>query len=146
VLVAGGSSDDETWSSAEIFDPTAGYWISTGAMATAREGHTATLLADGRVLVAGGLARGEALAPVEIYEPLTERWNAGSPMRFPRYLHTATALANGKAVVVVGGWDGTNAIGHVSLYRLLTDATDDQAGDGRPGSAWPPTARPPARR
>ena len=32
----------------------AGTWSLTGSMSTAREGHTATLLSDGRVVVSGG--------------------------------------------------------------------------------------------
>ena len=30
-------------------------WVTTGSLATARDGHTATLLLNGKVLVAGGV-------------------------------------------------------------------------------------------
>jgi Galactose oxidase, central domain len=41
----------------------------TVALGTARKGHTATLLKDGRVLVVGGTdANGNALATAELYK------------------------------------------------------------------------------
>jgi hypothetical protein len=59
VLIAGGSTCDPfgncfSLSSAEIFDPVSGAFTSAGNMLAARDGHTMTLLADGRVLIAGG--------------------------------------------------------------------------------------------
>ncbi|HEY6321652.1 MAG TPA: kelch repeat-containing protein [Thermoanaerobaculia bacterium] len=53
-----------------IFAGTAGTWVTTGSMKTARLGHTATLLNSGLVLVAGGTnGPGGALASVELYDP-----------------------------------------------------------------------------
>src|SRR5437762_2023101 len=53
VLVVGGyvqvGFDSVTLRSAEVYDSVAGTWTLTGSMANARYGHTATLLADGRV-------------------------------------------------------------------------------------------------
>ena len=43
-----------SYASAELFDPGAGAWSPTGSLATARDSHTATLLANGVILVAGG--------------------------------------------------------------------------------------------
>jgi N-acetylneuraminic acid mutarotase len=58
LVAAGGNSPGWTgWvslSSAELYDPKARTWTATGSLHAGRMGHTATVLASGKVLVAGG--------------------------------------------------------------------------------------------
>src|SRR6478672_8061759 len=53
----------------------AGSFQAAASLNSARQGHTATLLQNGKVLVAGGLqthqAQFQALATVELYDPAT---------------------------------------------------------------------------
>jgi len=88
-----------------------------GHLATARLGHTATRLADGRVLVVGG--RGvdglEVLASVEVYQPRTGRWATAAPLATGRAQHTATLLPDGR-VLVAGG---VAAAGEGDLARFV---------------------------
>jgi WD40 repeat protein len=60
--------------SAELYDPRTGTFSPTGSMTSARVGHTATLLSDGRVLIAGGYdSLGNSvvnpLSSAELYQP-----------------------------------------------------------------------------
>jgi len=96
-------------------------WTATGSMATARSGHTATLLANGKVLVAEGaniLSSGPA--STELYDPATGLFTATDGMAVERYQHTATLLPNGK-VLVTGGTNLTGAIlASAELYDPVT--------------------------
>ena len=57
-------------SAAEIYNPSTGKWVSTGAMTTARGNLTATLLPNGQVLVAGGInTAGNPLGTAETLQP-----------------------------------------------------------------------------
>jgi hypothetical protein len=49
----------------------AGAAQATGSMSTARDGHSATRLANGTVLVVGGYNNSGPLASAEIYHPAT---------------------------------------------------------------------------
>ena len=77
VFIAGGYwSDGQKWlvqSSTEIYDPATGNFSPTGSMGAPRDGHTATLLDDGRVLIAGGEdignSGGIAVPSAVLYQP-----------------------------------------------------------------------------
>jgi len=54
-------------SSAELFDPSTAIWSPADSMTVTRFGHTATLLADGRILVVGGFSSDAVASSAALY-------------------------------------------------------------------------------
>ena len=61
-----------------------GSWTFTGSMSSARNAHTATLLASGEVLVAGGINFITALSSSELYNPSTGAWTKTGDLNVAR--------------------------------------------------------------
>jgi hypothetical protein len=106
-LVAGGLGGEGQYekkllASAEFYSQISGLWTTTGPMAYPHLGHTATLLANGKVLVAGGTTGIGPTNIAELFNPATGTWTATVPMAYARGYHTATLLGNGR-VLVAGG-------------------------------------------
>jgi len=104
-------------------------WSVTGSLTTARFGHTATLLANGKVLVVGGTEFLEpsvdpywrGISSVEIYDPVTSHWSDTGSLNSPRTGHIAVRLMNGK-VLVAGGNNGYRK------YVITAEIYDPETG------------------
>jgi hypothetical protein len=125
---------------------------STGSMAAARAGATATPIGNGKILVTGGLNGSNVpQASGELYDPATGNFTSAGTMTGARALHTATLLANGKVLIAGGGmataelYDPTSgmfvATGSMSKSRsnhtatLLSDGRVLMAGGGGEATA-----------
>jgi len=91
--------------------------IGTGQLGTARRGHTATLLQDGKVLIAGGDNATGLVGTAEIFDPIavTSSNTASNPLS-PRTDHTATLLSDGR-VFIIGGVDSSGLLSSTEFYN-----------------------------
>jgi N-acetylneuraminic acid mutarotase len=124
VLVAGGFSCGPppqscfALTSAELYDPATGIWTVTGSLNTARNGHNATLLPNGKVLVVSGDINGKS---AELYDAATGIWSPTGSLNLSRYSYTLTLLSNGKVLVAGGADDSqTTVFNSAELYDPAT--------------------------
>jgi N-acetylneuraminic acid mutarotase len=119
VLVAGGwdgtsgRSSSRLKAAAEIFNSQTNEWTAVASMNRARNGHSATLLASGKVLVVGG-------PDAELFDPTTKKWFWAGKLAQPRGRHTATRLEDGRVAVVGGFISEGEVTASVELYNPKT--------------------------
>ena len=109
---------------ATLYDSATGVFGGTGNMTASRGGHTAILLANGKVLIAGGANQdptGTGLASAELYDPSTGTFTQTGSMVVGRFLHTATQLQDGKVLIVGGAL--TSASGPIATAEVYDPAS-----------------------
>lgn len=115
-LIAGGSGvGQSTLNSAELYDPTAGTFSSTGSLIAARDGNGATLLPKGKVLFAGG-GGGYVGVATEIYDPASGTFSATGSLVAVRNYDAATVLLNGRVLLARGQGVGATYLSSAELY------------------------------
>ncbi|HEY7335911.1 MAG TPA: kelch repeat-containing protein [Bryobacteraceae bacterium] len=98
----------------------------TGGLTFPRQGHTATLLPNGKVLIAGGYANAPGFGTwntAELYDPASGTFTLAGNMTAARSWHSATLLPDGKVLLAGGATfvDGKQtSLGSAELYDPLT--------------------------
>jgi len=124
VLIAGGMMSDgvTALNSAELFNPAAGSFASTGNLNAARGIHTATAMTDGTVLLAGGLATTATISTAESYNVGNGNFTFTGSLVTGRYRHTATLLNNG-TVLMAGGGGANPFLQNAEVYYSTAPST-----------------------
>jgi hypothetical protein len=140
VLVTGGTVDNGTTAlkTAELYNPQTKKWIPLANMTTARYGHVATVLDDGKVLITGGNDGKGALATAEVYDPGSRTWTAtAKPMNLTHINHTATLLKGTGRVLIAGGDVSDKKapnIDHSTDIEIYTSSEDKSTSNNGPFS------------
>jgi WD40 repeat protein len=138
VLVVGGNDRTmfQPLASAELYDPSSGTFTATGSMHSARSGHVAALLADGRILILGGSdAEGAPLASAELYDPTSGEFARTGSMHYARADAAATVLKDGRVLVVGGSGASGIADKAPSTAEVYDPATGEFVLTGSPKGA-----------
>jgi IPT/TIG domain/Fibronectin type III domain/Galactose oxidase, central domain/Kelch motif len=123
VLIVGGYGSTSSCTggallSAELYDPSTRTFSATGGLHSARWGHRASLLTNGKVLITGGTNGSSYLSSAELYDPSTGTFAITGSMSAARVYHGAALLGSGK-VLVAGGSNGTD-LSSAELYDPTT--------------------------
>jgi hypothetical protein len=118
VLISGGyvgsAPNIRSTQTAELYDPSSGTFTPVGDMRTARAGHSATLLSNGKVLIVGG-----GVADAEIFDPTTNTFMAAGSTS-SKSVSTATLLTGGRVLVTGEVTADGSAAAPAELYDTAT--------------------------
>ncbi len=129
VLVIGGNNGTSTTSTVTLYDPTTGKFTTQTALSSPREGHTATVLPNGRILVTGGKNGSTTLNTTLLFNPSSGSgtWSSAGTMTTARQAHTATLLSTSivtsGTVLVAGGNNGSGPLSSAELWDGTTTWT-----------------------
>src|SRR5262249_28420433 len=96
-----------------------------GSLGTARGGHTATLLANGKVLIAGGLislnfAGVSFASTAELYDPAAGAFTPTGNMTTGREEQPATLVPDGRVLIVGGASAKQGTLASAEIYDPAT--------------------------
>src|SRR5439155_7911044 len=102
------------WPAGWLMAATSERLVPVEPMAVPRQGHTATVLADGRVLIVGG-----DTATAELFDPTNRTFVAVGNMSRARRGQTVALLPDGR-VLIAGGTDGDQKLASTEIFDPVT--------------------------
>lgn len=125
------------YSSADLLHPN-GYFKLLPMTVEPRQGHTATLLQDGRVLIAGGrLLNGTEISKTaEIYDPKANKFTKTGDMTTPRVEHAAILLQDGKVLITGGRKEGMHTSIELNSAEIYDPKTEKFTKINDMNHAW----------
>jgi hypothetical protein len=122
---------------AELYDPVANKFISTGALNVARANHVAILLPNGKVLIAGGVnSSNQAEGSAELYDPVAQTFGFTGSLGFAQSSPAAVLLVNGQ-VLVLGGTGSEGQDNQAQMYDPVAGTFSTILGMVTPRSVFP---------
>jgi hypothetical protein len=128
VLFVGGNDGSASLTSVFLFDPVQSAFSTLAPLSVPREGHTATVLANGKVLIAGGKNGSTPQASALTFDPSTSNgiWASAGNMSAARIGHSAsllsTAVLTSGQVLVAGGFNGSSTVASTDVYKVATNS------------------------
>jgi len=121
VLIVGSLTSDVI----EVYDPQTETFTAVDALPARINGHTASLLPDGKVMIAGGRASSSpslSRSQVYLFDSSDETWETTGSLVNGRFFHSAALLPDGRPVVFGGSVSSssTTASTSVEIYDLRT--------------------------
>ncbi len=121
-VLAAGSAEPTSQSTAEIYDSSVDTWTSTATnMSNGRFAHGAALLNNEQILIMGGIdSFGFVLSSTELFIPSTNSFMKANDMNIGRLLFTTTLLNDGSTVLITGGG---------AIYSIMTATAEIYKSD-----------------
>ena len=128
-LIVGGTAPDGAATNVVAnFDTATNQFAIAGTLLSARTGHTATLLKDGRVLVTGGTTNSLVSTDIELFDPSTGSSTLVAQMAEPRRGHVAALLQNGSVLIAGGYTSGDVVLQSAFIFDPATNSVSPTPG------------------
>ncbi len=131
VLLSGGSDGFTRLASAEVYtggSSNSSFLPISGTLATAREQHTATVLASGKLLLAGGTDGTSPVGSAEIFDPASQTFVPAGTLITARFAAGATLLETGKVLIAGGTGASSTALASAELFDPQDGQTPNLTG------------------